>query len=118
MPVLVEGKYSMRTFTSDKDVRDGIDLIIEETKEVNSKGGSFNIGESVMAQLPFFACNNILLDRESQKDIARYMYSKEFGVSPYKGNYGEQPARWIAKSFLIKSLMERQKSKAMKNGTT
>ena len=41
----------MRTLTSDKDVYGVIDLIIEETKEVNLKGGSFNIGESVMAQI-------------------------------------------------------------------
>ena len=108
----------MRTFTSDKDVHGVIDLIIEETKEVNLKGGSFNIGESVMAQLPFFACNNILLDKESQKDIARFIYSRDFSISPYEGSYGEQPAKWVAKAFLLKSLLERQKSKAMKNGTT
>ena len=108
----------MRTLTSDKDVHGVIDLIIEETKEVNLKGGSFNIGESVMAQLPFFACNNILLDRESQKDIARFIYSRDFNISPYEGSYGEQPAKWVAKAFLLKSLLERQKSKAMKHGTT
>jgi len=108
----------MRTFTSDEDVHGVIDLIIEETKEVNLKGGSFNIGESVMAQLPFFACNNILLDRESQKDIARFVYSRDFNISPYEGSYGEQPAKWVAKAFLLKSLLERQKSKAMKHGTT
>jgi hypothetical protein len=108
----------MRTLTSDKDVHDVITLIIEETKEVNLKGGSFNIGESVMAQLPFFACNNVLLDKQSQKDIARFMYSKDYSISPYMGSYGEQPAKWVAKSFLLKSLLERQKSKAMKHGTT
>ena len=108
----------MRTLTSDKDVYEVIDLIIEETKEVNLKGGSFNIGESVMAQLPFFACKSILLDKESQRDIARFIYSGDFGVSPYEGSYGEQPAKWVAKAFLLKSLLERQKSKAMKHGTT
>jgi len=108
----------MRTLTSDKDVHGVINLIIEETKEVNSKGGSFNIGESVMAQLPFFACNNILLNKESQRDIARFVYSRDFGISPYEGSYGEQPAKWVAKAFLLKSLLERQKSKVMKHGTT
>ena len=106
----------MRTFTSDKDVYEVIDLIIEETKEVNLKGGSFNIGESVMAQLPFFACNNILLDRESQKDIARFVYSRDFNISPYQGSYGDQPSKWIEKSFLLKNLLERQKAKAQSNG--
>jgi len=106
----------MRTLTSDDEVFEVIDLIIEETKEANSKGGSFNIGESVMVQLPFFACNNIFLNKESQKDIARFVYSRDFGISPYKGSYGEQPAKWVAKSFLLKNLLERQKSKAIKNG--
>ena len=92
-----------------------IDLLIEETKTMNIEGQKFNIAESVMAQLPFFACNNLILDKEAQKDIARFIYSKDFGISPYKGSYGEQPARWIEKSFLLKNLIERQKNKAMKN---
>lgn len=92
-----------------------IDLLIEETKTMNIEGQKFNIAESVMAQLPFFACNNLILDKDAQKDIARFIYSKDFGISPYKGSYGEQPARWIEKSFLLKNLIERQKNKAMKN---
>jgi hypothetical protein len=103
--------------TSDDDVWSVIDLIIEETKEANLKGGSFNIGESVMAQLPFFACKDIMLDKQAQKDIARFIYSRNFGISPYEGGYGEQPQKWVEKSFLLKNLLERQKSKAMKHGT-
>ena len=106
----------MWTFTSDEDVWNVIDLLIEETKEANREGKNFNIAESVMAQLPFFACNNLILNKDAQKDISRYIYSKDFGISPYKGSYGEQPQRWIEKSFTIKNLIERQKSKAMKNG--
>lgn len=106
----------MRIFTSDKDVWDVIDLLIDETEQANYEGKSFNIAESVMAQLPFFACNNLILNKDAQKDISRYIYSKDFGISPYKGSYGEQPQRWIEKSFTIKNLIERQKSKAMKNG--
>ena len=106
----------MRIFTSDKDVWDVIDLLIDETEQANYEGKSFNIAESVMAQLPFFACNNLILNKDAQKDISRYIYSKDFGISPYKGSYGEQPQRWIEKSFIIKNLIERQKSKAMKNG--
>ena len=82
------------------------------------KGSDFNIAESIMAQLPFFACNNVLLTREAQKDIARFVYSRDFGIPPYKGSYGEQPQRWVEKSFILKNLLERQKSKAIKNGTT
>jgi len=107
----------MRTFESGKDVWDVVDLLIEETEQANREGKNFNIAESIMAQLPFFACNNFILDKEAQKDISRYVYSKDFGISPYKGSYGEQPSRWIEKTFIIKNLIERQKSKAMKHGT-
>ncbi len=107
----------MRTFTSDEDVWGVIDLLIEETEQANREGKSFNVAESIIAQFPFFACNNLILDKDAQKDIARYIYSKDFGISPYKGSYGEQPARWVEKTFIIKNLIERQKSKAMKNGT-
>ena len=61
----------MRIFTSDKDVWDVIDLLIDETEQANYEGKSFNIAESVMAQLPFFACKNMMLDREAQQDISR-----------------------------------------------
>ena len=108
----------MREFNSDSDVWEIIDLIVDETEEANANGGSFNIGESVSAQLSFFSCKNVILDSKSQKDIARYIYSKDFGVPPYKGSYGDQPQKWVEKSWAIKNLIDRQKSKAMKNGNT
>ena len=101
-------------FGSSNDVWNVIDLIIEETQEHNKEGRSFNIAESVSAQLPFFACKNIMLDKDAQKDISRFIYSKEFGISPYKGNYGEQPKKWIEKSFLLKGLMNSATEKAQK----
>ena len=58
-----------------------------------------------------------MLNSQSQKDIARFMYSRQFNISPYKGNYGEQPKKWIEKSFLLNNLIERQKAKAIKNGS-
>ena len=89
-----------------------IDLLIEETRETNDKEGkSFDIAKSVMAQLPFFACKNILLDENAQKNIARYVYCSDFGISPYQGDYGDQPKKWVDKSFLIKKLMNNQKPK-------
>jgi hypothetical protein len=69
-----------------------------------------------MAQLPFFACKNIVLDHQAQKDISRFMYARQFKISPYKGSYGEQPKKWVRKSFLLTNLVERQKAKAIKNG--
>ena len=53
---------------------------------------------------------------ESQKDIARFMYARQFKISPYKGSYGEQPKKWVEKSFLLTNLIERQKAKAIENG--
>tara|TARA_Y100001963_G_scaffold58172_1_gene81426 strand:- start:4754 stop:4957 length:204 start_codon:yes stop_codon:yes gene_type:complete len=64
-----------------------------------------------MAQLPFFACKNIVLDEKCQKDIARYVYCNDFGTPPYKGDYGKQPKKWIDKSFLIKKIINNQKPK-------
>jgi hypothetical protein len=116
IPVLIEGKYETRTFTSKDDVWEVIDLIIAETKEENEKGSSFNIASSVMAQLPFFACSNVMMDQKAQQDISRFVYVRNFNVPAYNGSYGEQPKKWVEKSFLLNNLLERQKAKAMKNG--
>ena len=74
------------------------------------KGKGFDIPKSIMAQLPFFSCKNIVLNEKAQKDIARYIYCSDFGISPYQGSYGNQPARWIEKSFLLKKIMNNQKT--------
>ena len=75
------------------------------------KGKSFDVAKSIMAQLPFFSCKNMVLDEKSQKDIAKYIYCNDFNVQPYQGSYGEQPKIWIEKSFIIKKLMNNQKPK-------
>tara|TARA_R100000278_G_scaffold44763_1_gene38971 strand:- start:14954 stop:15337 length:384 start_codon:yes stop_codon:yes gene_type:complete len=116
IPILIDGKYETRMFTSNEDVEAIMELLVDEVKENNAKGSSFNIAESVVKQLPFFACPNVLLNSQAQKDISRYVYSQQFGISPYKGTYGEQPQKWVEKSFLIKSIIERKKSEAMNNG--
>ena len=116
IPILIDGKYETRTFTSDDEVWDIIRLLIDETKQHIKEGSNLHIAESVMAQLPFFSCSNMLIDAKAQKDIARFMYAKQFNTSPYKGSYGEQPKKWVDKTFLLTHLLERQKSKAIKNG--
>ena len=115
IPILIEGKYETRTFTSDKQVWDVIHLIIDETKELIKQGSNLNVAQAVMAQLPFFACKNIMLDMDAQKEIERFMYARQFKISPYKGSYGEQPKKWVQKSFILNNLVERQKAKAMKD---
>jgi hypothetical protein len=116
IPILIDGKYQTRMFTSNEDVEAIMELLVDEVKENNAKGSSFNIAESVVKQLPFFACPNVLLNSQAQKDISRYVYSQQFGISPYKGTYGEQPYKWVEKSFLIKKVIERKKAEAMDNG--
>ena len=116
IPILIDGKYTTRMFTSKSDVDSVIELLIDEVKKSNKEGSNFNIAKSIIKQLPFFACPNVLLNKQAQKDISRYLYSKQFNVSPYKGSYGEQPHKWVEKSFLIKNVIERKKTEAIKNG--
>ena len=116
IPILIDGKYETRAFTSDDEVWDVIRLLIDETQEHINEGSNLHIAESVMAQLPFFTCGNMMMDKNAQKDIARFMYARQFKISPYKGSYGEQPKKWVEKSFMLNHLIERQKAKAIKNG--
>ena len=116
IPILIDGKYETRAFTSDDEVWDVIRLLIDETQEHINEGSNLHIAESVMAQLPFFACGNMMIDKNAQKDIARFMYARQFKISPYRGSYGEQPKKWVEKSFLLNNLIERRKAKVIKDG--
>ena len=94
-----------------------IGLIIEETKEMNEKSGKdFSVSGSVKSQLPFFACNNIIYDKDLQRDIQRYLYCDSFNTKAYPGSYGDQPARWVQKSFIIKNETSKPLKKAVKDG--
>ena len=110
-----------RTFTSKDDVLEIVDLLIEEAETLNSKGHRFDIAKSISSQIPFFACKNALFNKECQRDIQRYVYCKEFGVSPYGGDYSKHPAKWIDKSFIIKNAFAKmenaQIAKAKNNGS-
>ena len=103
MPVKVDGKYETKTFSKKEDIFEVIDLLIKETKEINAKGKEFDLALSVKSQLPFFCCINKVLDSEMQKDIKRYIYCQTFKVPPFEGGYGNQPADWVDKSFIIKN---------------
>ena len=54
--------------------------------------------------------------KQAQKDISRYVYSESFKTPPYLGSYGDQPAKWVEKSFLIKNIIERKKTEAIIHG--
>tara|TARA_Y100000310_G_scaffold254853_1_gene262039 strand:- start:3257 stop:3526 length:270 start_codon:yes stop_codon:yes gene_type:complete len=77
-------------------------------------GKSFDIASSVSQQLPFFSCMNIILNRESQRDISQYLYCKEFNVPPFSGDYGIQPYKWINKMNIIKVAMEKREKLMVK----
>ena len=113
-PVPISGEAN-RVFTCDKDVWNVIELLIAETKEVNEKmGKDFDIASSISFQLPFFCCQNIMLDTQSQKDISQYLYCKEFNTPPFIGDYGNQPQRWINKCNIIKIAMSKREEKLQK----
>ena len=111
IPVRIDKKYERRTFTCEEDVHDIIKLLIKETEDFNNEGKSFDVALSVSKQLPFFSCMNILYNQEAQENVAKYIYCKEFGISPYPGSFGEQPKKWVDRAFLIKkALAKREES--------
>ena len=104
-----------RVYKCNKDVWDVVKLLIAEIKETNDKmGRDFDIASSISYQLPFFSCMNIILNNGYQKDISQYLYCKEFGISPFKGSYGEQPMKWIQKTYVIKNAMTKRDNKLQK----
>ena len=104
VPINIDGKYSTKTFKTNEDVWDVIKLLIKEVEDMNkSEGKSFDTVKAVSQQLPFFCCPNKLHDPEYQRDISKYMYCKEFGVSPHKGEFSSHPHKWVLKSQIIKS---------------
>ena len=108
---MIDGVRPVKTFRNDNDVKEVIDLIVEETREVNKNmGKSFDIANSVLKQLPFFSCINVAIDKDSQADIAKYSYCSEFSIPPHIGGYGKQPGRWITKSFIIKRALAKREN--------
>ena len=106
IPFMIDGERPTILFNNDDDVWDIINKLIEETKEVNEDlGKDFNIAKSIEKQIPFFACKNFTINKESQEDISRYLYCSKFKTQPYPGSYSEQPLRWIKKAFIIKSTL-------------
>jgi len=107
--------FGFKEFTCDDDVWEIIDLLIQEVIENNAKGGrDFDITSSIKAQIPFFACKNIIFDSSMQKDIQRYVYCKELSVSPYKGTYEEHPAVWVDRFFIIKNCLAKMENNEIK----
>ena len=71
-------------------------------------GKDFDIASSVSYQLPFFSCPNFMISKKYQQDISRFLYCKEFGISPFPGSYGDQPITWINKASIISSSLSKR----------
>ena len=109
IPIKINGKYQTYEFKSDKDVWKVVDLLIKDTIESNQNSeNNFNIIDSVVAQISFFACKNIFIDKEVQKDIQRYVYCTDNNVPPYEGGYDKQPALWVDRYFTIKKALAKK----------
>ena len=107
-------------FESKKDIYDVILLLIEETEMYNKGGKNFSIPTSIAKQLPFFVCSNLIMDEEYQKAIEKYIYCSETSTPAYKGDYGDQPRKWIQMYFILKQAfaeLEKQQIKKAKNGS-
>ena len=113
-PILVEEKRENQLFENKEDVWKIIDLLIEEVHENNKKGMEFDLAQSINAQLPFFTCRNIIIDKKIQKDIQRYVYCKDLGVSPYEGDFNKHPAKWVDKYFVIRKSFAKLESNEIK----
>jgi len=109
LPIATEKGYETRTFNNIDDVWDVINLLIMETKQVNSQSGKkFDIVESLIAQIPFFACISQIRDEKYLKLINKYIYCTETGTPAHKGDYGEQPTRWVQYFFIIKNALAKR----------
>tara|TARA_Y100001938_G_scaffold150686_1_gene242810 strand:- start:10279 stop:10611 length:333 start_codon:yes stop_codon:yes gene_type:complete len=82
----------------------------ESVKRREKAKTHFSVIEDVYQQLSFFCCPNHVLDPEYQRDISKYVYCNDLGVSPYAGSYDDQPKIWIDKYFTIKNAIQLRES--------
>ena len=40
--------------------------------------------------------------------VAVGVENKQFGISPYPGSYGDQPAKWVDRAFIIKNTLAKK----------
>ncbi|QDP54243.1 MAG: hypothetical protein Unbinned4234contig1003_29 [Prokaryotic dsDNA virus sp.] len=103
---LLLGKKDEKTlFNNTQDIWDFIKLLQEELYKHQEKASFFTILDNIWDQVPFFACTSHLISNESQKDISRFVYSKDTNTPPYSGTYGDTPHIWIQKYYIIKQSM-------------
>ena len=94
------------------DVWEVADLIIEETVQVNQEQNrSFDVAQSLVAQIPFFACPGKFMDISLHTDIERYTCCEKFNIPPYEGSYDNQPAKWVRRAFAIRKALAKKEKK-------
>jgi hypothetical protein len=109
LPVKTENGYEKRTFKSVEDIWAVIDLIAQETKELNKQAGNnFDVSKSISSQIPFFACVNKVRDDKYLKLLNKYVYCTETNTPAYSGSYGDQSSRWVQYFFIIKNALAKK----------
>jgi len=109
------GRYPKHTFKDENDVWKYIWELDREASNQSQEGNTDTVFD-IYQQLPFFCCPNVILDKECQKMISRYIYCKETGTPPYDGEYGSQPYMWIENYFAISGAFQaKNKHNQMKN---
>ena len=88
------------------------DLLMEETAQLNKEQNrSFDITESLVVQIPFFACPSKFMDISLNSDIERYVFCEKFNTPPYEGSYDNQPAKWVRRAFAIRKAIAKKEKK-------
>jgi len=103
--ILINHTEPMIVINNDDDLWDYIWELKLESETVSKSGNLLDILNNIYEQLPFFVCNNRIIDKECQKDIAKYVYCKDTNTPPYTGSYQETPGMWIEKYYRIKNAM-------------
>lgn len=107
----IDGVREEIIFNNDKDVWEIVNQIIQDTKDRNEElKKNFDTSQTVSTLIPFFACPNVFIKSESQKDISKYQYCMDFGVPPYSGHFGSQPSKWVQKTHIMKSAFNKREN--------
>ena len=116
----IEGKFEQIKFKSKEDVWKAV-LGLKKEAENNPRSTSRTIAKDVWYQIPFFACKNLFIDSDMQKDISKYLYCNDTKTPPYSGSHGEIPKIWLEKHFIIKQALsilyqDKKHDKKLKQG--
>ena len=103
--IVSDDRRKIVKFNNINDVWDYTKLLRRESEKHQKKGSSFSTLNNIWEQLPFFVCTNKIIDEKAQKDISRYIYTKDTNTPPYSGSYGDTPQIWEQKYYIMKQAM-------------